>query len=222
MRLTDPLWLLLLAALLPGLLGLGLAWSCRGRRPLVSKLQRGLAASLCLLLSTSLLLLGLSLIGYARLLQDAEVAQIAVRQIGVQHYRVSLEASTLPTREFELHGDEWQLDARVLRWKLPAALAGAPPLYRLERLSGRYGDPKQELEARRSVHPLAQEAFPDLWSLRRQFPQWLRFVDADFGSAAYLPLLDGARYRVSLSPRGGLVAQPADAATQRLLDQAGW
>jgi hypothetical protein len=98
----------------------------------------------------------------------------------------------------------------------------APPLYRLERLSGRYGDPKQELEARRSVHPLAQEAFPDLWSLRRQFPQWLRFVDADFGSAAYLPLLDGARYRVSLSPRGGLVAQPADAATQRLLDQAGW
>jgi hypothetical protein len=35
-------------------------------------------------------------------------------------------------------------------------------------------------------------------------------------------LIDGARYRVSLSPRGGLIAQPADAETQRLLDEGGW
>jgi hypothetical protein len=144
-----------------------------------------------------------------------------VRQIDLQHYRVELSSDSL-ARSFELYGDEWQLDARVLRWKLPAALAGAPPLYRLERLSGRYGDPKQELEARRSIHPLAQNAFPDLWTLRRQFPQALNFVDADYGSAAYLPLLDGASYQVSLSPRGGLIAQPADDATRELLRKAGW
>ena len=47
--------------------------------------------------------------------------------------------------EFVLLGDEWQLDARVIRWTLPGQLAGLPPVYRFERLSGRYGDPKQEL-----------------------------------------------------------------------------
>lgn len=222
MDIYDPLWLLLLAALVPGLVGLMLARSCRGRRSAFSKFRRGMSAAVMLLLAALIALLGISLLGYVRLVQDVEVATLTVRQVDVQHFRVDLEAASPPTRSFELHGDEWQLDARVLRWKLPAALAGAPTLYRLERLSGRYGDPKQELEAQRSVHPLAENAFPDLWTLRRQFPTALRFVDADFGSAAYLPLLDGARYRVSLSPRGGLIAQPADDETQRLLDEAGW
>lgn len=222
MEFYDPLWLLLLAALVPGVIGLILARSCRGRRPALSKISRGLGAAVMLLLAALIALLGVSLLGYARLVQDVEVATLTVRQVDVQHYRIDLDSISLAPRSFELHGDEWQLDARVLRWKLPAALAGAPPLYRLERLSGRYGDPKQELEAQRSVHTLAETAFPDLWTLRRQFPGALQFVDADFGSAAYLPLLDGASYRVSLSPRGGLVAQPANDKTQRLLDAAGW
>lgn len=221
MDVFDPLWLLLLVALVPGLAGLMLAMSCRGRRSAFSKFGRGMSAAVLLLLAALTALLGISLLGYARLLQDVEVATLSVRQVDVQHYRVDLSSANL-TRSFELYGDEWQLDARVLRWELPAALAGAPPLYRLERLSGRYGDPKQELEARRSIHPLAQHAFPDLWTLRRQFPQALNFVDADYGSAAYLPLLDGASYHVSLSPRGGLVAQPADEATRELLREAGW
>jgi hypothetical protein len=221
MDVYDPLWLLLLAAMVPGLAGLMLALSCRGRRSAFSKFRRGMSAAVLLLLAAFIALFGVSLLGYARLLQDVEVATLSVRQIDLQHFRVDLSGANL-ARSFELYGDEWQLDARVLRWKLPAALAGAPPLYRLERLSGRYGDPKQELEARRSIHPLAQNAFPDLWTLRRQFPQALNFVDADYGSAAYLPLLDGASYQVSLSPRGGLIAQPADDATRELLRKAGW
>jgi hypothetical protein len=35
-------------------------------------------------------------------------------------------------------------------------------------------------------------------------------------------MLDGATYDVFISPRGGLVAKPADDATERLLDEAGW
>jgi len=54
------------------------------------------------------------------------------------------------------------LDARLIRWELPALLAGAPPLYRLERLSGRYGDIKQEREAQRTVPDPAADALPHL------------------------------------------------------------
>jgi hypothetical protein len=218
----DPIWWLFLLALLPLLCGIGLALRCRHARSRVSWMLRALIAALLLSVAGLLGLLGVTILGYARLLQDHEVAQLQVRQIAPQQFELSLDARGQPTQRFELRGDEWQLDARVLRWQLPAALAGAPPLYRLERVSGRYSDLGQEREAQRTVHALSERSFPDLWTLRRQFPQALAFVDADYGSAAYLPLLDGARYSVQLSPRGGLVAKPADEQTRRLLRAAGW
>ena len=51
-------------------------------------------------------------------------------------------------KQYVLYGDQWQIDARVVRWKLPALMAGVPPLYRLERLSGRYGDAARKLPPR--------------------------------------------------------------------------
>jgi hypothetical protein len=35
-------------------------------------------------------------------------------------------------------------------------------------------------------------------------------------------MLDGATYQVYVSPRGGLVAKPADPATEALLNQSTW
>lgn len=166
--------------------------------------------------------LATALFHYFRLERETTVATVILRQVEPQRFSARLETPDGLHRSFELRGDEWQLDARLVRWELPALLAGAPSLYRLQRLSGRYGDVKQELEAQRTVHDLAAGAFPDLWTLKRQFPQYLPFVDADYGSAAYLPMLDGARYAVTLAPRGGLVARPADEATQKLLDDSGW
>ena len=61
-----------------------------------------------------------------------------------------------------------------------------------------------------------------LAELRQRYPRWLPFVDARWGSGAYLPMIDGARYEVVFNPRGGLVARPADAASERLLREAGW
>lgn len=166
--------------------------------------------------------LAAALYHYFSLEGETRVGEIAIRQIEPQRWSARLETADGQHRSYELRGDEWQLDARLVRWELPALLAGAPPLYRLERLSGRYRDVGQDREAQRTVYDLAADAFPDLWTLKKQFPQYLPFVDADYGSAAYLPMLDGARYEISLGPRGGLVARPADTGTQQLLDAAGW
>src|SRR5687768_7954033 len=167
-------------------------------------------------------LLATALYHYFRLESETRVAEIALRKIEPQRWSARLETADGQHRSYELRGDEWQLDARLVRWELPALLAGAPPLYRLERLSGRYTSAAQDAEAQRTVHDLAAGAFPDLWTLKKQFPQYLPFVDADYGSATYLPMLDGARYEVTLGARGGLVARPADAQTRQLLEAAGW
>ena len=101
-------------------------------------------------------------------------------------------------------------------------MLGASPLYRLDRISGRYADAAEESERERSVASLENNNPFDLLDLKRRFPQWLPWIDADYGSAAYLPLVDGGSYRVSLSPAGGLVARPADAQTAQKLKEAGW
>jgi hypothetical protein len=215
--LFPALFLLLLAALF----GSGCARRLRHRRRLEA-LPHGLIALCLLLAALALGALAATLFHYRQLAQEETVAHLTLRQIEAQRYAVRLDTADGRHRTFEVRGDQWQLDARVLRWKLPALLAGAPNLYRLERLSGRYADIAQEREAPRSLHDLTGDPFPDLWALRRQFPQWLGFVDAEYGSAAYLPMVDGARYEVTLGPRGGMIARPADARTEVLLRDGGW
>lgn len=213
-------WLLLAAAVL-AVLGL-LPW-LRPRRTRRHGRRGGLGRALGLLV----LLLALGLAGLGGLLRqyhwltaDVPVATISLRQLGSQRFEATLVRPDQPDRQFEILGDEWQLDARVIRWTLPGQLAGMRPVYRFERLSGRYGDPKQELVAERSVHDL-REGW-DFWEFRQRWLADLPVADARWGSAAYLPMIDGATYEVLLNPRGGLVARPADPKTELLLQQAGW
>ena len=66
---------------------------------------------------------------------------------------------------FMLAGDEWQLDARVLKWKGWANLLGLDAQYRLERVSGRYRDIEQERNDERTVYALSENPGVDLWTL---------------------------------------------------------
>jgi hypothetical protein len=59
------------------------------------------------------------------------------------------------------------------------------------------------------VHALAEERTLDLWNLARDFPNFTPGVDAYYGTATYLPLADGARFRVTLS-RDALIARPVN------------
>jgi len=167
---------------------------------------------------------GSALLGYRRLTTETTIATLDTRKLDEQRYAVRIEYPDGSRRNVDLAGDQWQLDARVIKWQPRAVMLGAPALYRLDRISGRYTAAAQERERVRSVVALGEEnPFDlDLLDIKRRFPQWLGWVDADYGSAAYLPLLDGARYQVTVAPAGGLVARAADAATEQKLHAAGW
>lgn len=174
-------------------------------------------------------LLAFTVYRYLQLFEDTPVAMIVLKQEGPQQFRATVTLNnhdvvgSAPTvQEFTLLGDAWMVDARVLRWQLPAALAGVPSLYRLERLSGRYDDIDKERAAPRSVFELTQDAGPDLWTLKRDFGRWLPFVDARYGNATWMPMVDKASYLVLFNDRGGLLAKPADDATAQALKAKGW
>jgi hypothetical protein len=160
---------------------------------------------------------GTALLGYRRVAAESEVAEIESRQLAPQRFAVDIALPDGTHRNVEITGDEWQLDAHVIKWDVRAVVLGAPPLYRLDRLSGRYRDAAQESSAPKSVVALSNPSRLDLWQMKQTFPNWLPWVDADYGSGAYLPLVDGGRFRVTLAAAGGLVARPADEATAEKL-----
>lgn len=164
--------------------------------------------------------LALALRGYGLLVTEAPVATLTARQLAPQEFALRVEFPDGTHRSAQLRGDEWQLDAHVIKWSPRAVSMGAQPLFRVDRLSGRYRDAKQAQSTTPDIIDLDADSTVDLWQLKQRFPRWLPWIDADYGSAAFLPLVDGGVYKVTISPLGGLIARPADTATEEKLKAA--
>ncbi len=177
---------------------------------------RALLCVICLALTLLLGGSGYALRGYRLLSGEAPVVDIDAHILSPQRWALTLTWPDGSTRQVELAGDDWRIEAVVLKWKLPTLLAGLPPLYRLDRLSGRYDDPAQEMHAPRTVISFDQAGAFDLFNLKRHYPQWLPEVDTVYGSGAYLPLVDQGHYRISLMRTGALVARPDEATRQKI------
>ena len=203
-------------------LGKGGPRDARGRRQFRLRPVRRLFGLLVVALACVSGMFAATLYQFLRLTSDEPVARIVLRQQAPRQFVATADLPGQAPADFALRGDEWQIDARMVRWRLPALLAGIPPLYRLERLSGRYSDPAAEQSEPRTVYALGPPGLPDLGQLKQRFPAWLPFVDVQYGSAAYMPMFDGARYRVFVDPRGALFIRPDDDATAEALKQRGW
>lgn len=228
-------WILPAAAAL-----LGLSLLLLGLRALFGgKLLRGLLGAVAgggVLWGASLAtLFGLNLQTYERLTYERPVASIAVRQIGPQFYEINLiqpgrQDQPASAALYPVHGDDWRIDAQVLKWKPWANVLGLDSEYRLERLSGRYRSVEQELTAERSAYDLAaidetarNGAVPfkvEAWDAIRRYRRYVDAADTLYGSAAYMPMADGARYEVWIT-QSGLVARPTNDAA-RAASAGGW
>lgn len=209
--LSSPFTWLLMAGVMFALLGIitmfALVRALRDRRP-VRAMNRLLAMLAFDALAFVSLMLAVALHGYGRLTTETPVARLRFEQTGPQQFQTAMRLPDGTELTFPLAGDEWQLDARVVKWKPFAVLAGLDPVYKLDRLSGRYRSIETEREQRKSAHDLSGGNALDLWQLVQRHPRWLPFVDTEYGSGAYLPMRDGAVFDVTLSPLGGLVARP--------------
>lgn len=183
------------------------------RRRFVRGGAHALGGLLLGLIVAIILLLGLNLLTYARFTAEQPIATLYFQKLAPQQYSVTLMRPRERIRKVMLAGDEWELDARIIKWKGVATVLGFEPLYRLERLSGRYRSVAATREHRGSAIALAPEPGLSLWRLAHREAGWLPLVDAIYGSGTYLPMAEGAEYRVSISTTG-LLARPANAAAR--------
>ena len=166
-------------------------------------------------------LLGLNAQTFARLTHEGPVARISVRTIDPARSRYLVTIRRLDgtgrVQTCELDGDEWVLSGRVQKWKPWANLLGLDATYTLEQLSNMYFS-----AARGNGKPITACDIEDVAPrLDRYVPQsWLALlaahayiVDRRFGSANYMPLADGAVYRVVIT-QSGFNAEPGNAAAR--------
>jgi len=89
----------------------------------------------------------------------------------------------------------------------------------VKQFGGRYRDIKSERAEPRTVHVLREPARVDAWELARRYHAYVPWVDALAGSAAFLPMADGALFEVRVS-QSGLIARPLNQAGRDAV--AGW
>ena len=177
---------------------------CRRRQWLRGSVNASLTLSM-VALSIALILLASNLYSYQRLSYEQHLANIHIENLSQQRHQLTLEIPQQEPKQFEIVGDDWQIDARVLKWHPYANLLGLDLQYQLERLSGRFTNIAQEKSESRSVYALNTNNHIDVWRLARRHPDWLPFVDAVYGSAAYVPLADGADYQLFATQNGLII-----------------
>lgn len=188
------------------------------RRRVFAAGGHSLFSAVLLALGVALVAVGVNLHTYQRFTGEREIAIITFQQREPRTYQARIEFKDNGRIEnVLLQGDAWQMDARILKWRGPAILAGMDTQYRLERVSGRYDDIDTERTHPSSVHALAENPGLDLWRWTQRYERWLPWIDARYGSATYLPMQDGASYQISMT-QTGLVARPLNETGRQAID----
>jgi hypothetical protein len=146
--------------------------------------------------------------GYRALSQEELAARISVRPYAPQRFTAKLLLPDGREASYALSGDEIYVDARILKWHPLVNMLGLTTAYELDRIGGRYRDVEQEKSAPRTLYPLGREKPVDLFALRKRFPFLEHFVDAQYGSAAFVPAAEPADLELRVSTTG-LLIRPA-------------
>jgi hypothetical protein len=154
----------------------------------------------------------LDVASYYRLTTLDDLFSLQVKARNDAGYTVELIYSKTAERiEYQIEGDQWQLDYRIIRLTPGAFMAAPGHLFQFTRLTNRYEDDERQMYGARFVYSLRKQAFyrPDLWDFFYRYQQYLPFIDTVYGGSVYMPLADMAVYKLQVG-YAGLVVMPAN------------
>ena len=167
-------------------------------------------------------LLGVNMQSYSRLTYEAPVAEISVRVMepAKKIYLVTVHRldGTDRVQYCTLQGDDWLLAGRVQKWKPWANELGLNATYTLDQITNLYNSAEEGNGKTitacdiKGPPPQVAQYVPAAWS--KWLMDHLLVQDRRFGSANFMPLADGARYKVVIT-QSGFNAEPANEAATR-------
>ena len=175
---------------------------------------RALGFAMRVLAATALLALGalfgaiaIGTQGYRALTREDLAARIVVQPTGAQRFSATVRFADGREASYDLAGDEIYVDAHILKWRPLANVLGLHTAYELGRLAGRYRELGEERRAPRTVYSLGTERPLDLFSLRQRHAFLAPLVDAQYGSATFVPVTERAELEVRVSTTGLLMRE---------------
>lgn len=145
--------------------------------------------------------------GYAALTRETLAATITVAPSGAQRFDARVKFPDGREAAYVIAGDELYVDAHILKWKPIANVLGLHTAYELDRIAGRYRSSEQEQKGLRTVYPLGKPQLVDLFALRSRYAWLAPFVDAEYGSASFVPVTKPAELELRVSPSGLLIRE---------------
>lgn len=168
--------------------------------------RNGFYSLFALFLLMTAALVATNLLTYHRLTYESALASVQIEKISYQQYNVIFTPrSNCKKTTYVLAGDEWQVDARILKWHGWANLLGMDSHFQLDRISGRYHDIEQQSSHLPTVFVLEKQQNYDLWSLKKKY-QWLPWLDARYGQSVFMPMKNGQIYQIYMT-QSGMIAR---------------
>ena len=164
--------------------------------------SRTLLGALLLCAGALALAVSFGIQGYRALIDEQPAGRVFVKKTAPQRFSARFVFPDGREATYDIAGDEIQVDAHILKWKPIANLIGLRTVYELDRIGGRYRSVEQERSAARSVHPLAPTRVVDLFDLRQRYVFLAPLLDAEYGSASYVPVDADVELQVSVAPSG--------------------
>ncbi len=173
----------------------------------ISFTVRALAGLLLIALGALAGTISIGIQGYHALTHEALAAHLHVRPEGPQRFQAKLRYPDGREATFQLAGDEIYVDAHILKWKPIANALGLHTAYELDRVAGRYRDIAQERSAPRTVYQVSKERPVDLFGLRRRYRFLSPLLDAEYGSATFVPVSKPVLLELRVSTSGLLIRE---------------
>jgi len=145
--------------------------------------------------------------GYRALTREDVAARLFVRPSGPQRFAATVRFPDGRETTFELAGDEIYIDAHILKWKPLVNVLGLHTAYDLDRVTGRYRVIEQERSGVRTVYSLGHDRPVDLFGLRQRYAFLAMLLDAEYGSATFIPVNRPAEFELRVSTTGLLIRE---------------
>jgi hypothetical protein len=149
--------------------------------------------------------IGIAVQGYRALTHEEVAALITTEPLGPQQFRAHLLFADKREATFDLSGDALYVDGHVLKWKPIGSFFGLHTAYELDRVAGRYEKLEEEQARPRTVQRLSADKPIDMFNLRQRYAILAPLLDAEYGSATFVPASEPQRYELRVSTSGFLM-----------------
>ena len=178
--------------------------SVRERRP-GSALVTALIGLFFLAVSALAATISVATRGYDALTREVVAAAVAIQRTDRQAFRATVRFPDNRVAIFDLAGDEFYVDAHILKWHPVVNILGLHTAYELDRIAGRYRDLEDERTRPRTIYSLSLEKPVNMFHLARRYRLLRPLVDTEYGSATFAPAGQRSEYEVRVSTSGLLL-----------------